>query len=84
MKLFLCALFVVTSSAAPVFAAVEQCRFIQATADREACYERQDRALAAKRASRAAADARPIEPAQPMSLEDDALKRTLRGICRGC
>jgi hypothetical protein len=65
-------------------AAVEQCRFIQAKADREACYDRQDRALAAKRASRAADDARIIAPVEPMTPEDEALKRSLRSICRGC
>jgi hypothetical protein len=35
--------------AAPASAAVEQCRFIQAKAEREACYTRQEAALAAKR-----------------------------------
>ena len=34
---------------APALAAVEQCRFIQAKPDREACYDRQAMALAAKR-----------------------------------
>ncbi len=35
--------------AAPAMAAVEQCRFIQAKPEREACYQRQAIALAAKR-----------------------------------
>jgi hypothetical protein len=76
--------FIALIGPSSAFAAVEQCRFIQAKADREACYERQDRALAAKRASRAASDARTIEPVEQMTPEDDALKRSLRSICRGC
>ena len=84
MKFLVYVLFAVISSSTPVSAAVEQCRFIQAKADREACYDRQDRALAAKRASHAAGDARTIDPVEPMTPEDAALKQSLRSICRGC
>jgi hypothetical protein len=84
MKFLVYVLFAVISSSTPVSAAVEQCRFIQAKADREACYDRQGRALAAKRASRAAGDARTIDPVEPMTPEDAALKQSLRSICRGC
>jgi hypothetical protein len=84
MKFLVYVLFAVISSCAPVAAAVEQCRLIQAKADREACYERQDRALAAKRASRAAGDAGMVDPVEPMTPEDAALKQSLRSICRGC
>jgi hypothetical protein len=85
MRFFIYVLLAIISSSAPVSAAVEQCRFIQAKADREACYDRQDRALAAKRASRTAGgDARTIDPVEPMTPEDAALKQSLRSICRGC
>jgi hypothetical protein len=88
MKFLVYVLFAVISSSTPVSAAVEQCRFIQAKADREACYDRQDRALAAKRASHATGDARTIDPVEdpvePMTPEDAALKQSLRSICRGC
>jgi hypothetical protein len=69
--------------AAPA-SAVEQCRFIRAKPDREACYERQATALAAKRKPEPAAEATPLEPLQQMRREDDAVYRSLRGICRGC
>jgi hypothetical protein len=35
-------------AASPALAEVEQCRFIQAKAEREACYQRQEAALAEK------------------------------------
>jgi hypothetical protein len=65
-------------------AAVEQCRFIEAKAEREACYRRQEAELAAKR--------KPAEPRrdavmnalEQMKQEDQALDRQLHGICRGC
>ena len=64
---------------APALAAVEQCRFIQAKADREACYQRQATALAAKRKPEPT-----MESLQEMRREDDAVYKSLRGICRGC
>ena len=70
--------------AAPAVAAVEQCRFIQAKPEREACYQRQEKELAAKRKSEPTADTRAMESLQQMRQEDDALYRSMRGICRGC
>ena len=70
--------------AAPARAAVEQCRFIQAKPEREACYQRQEKELAAKRKPEPAADTRAMESLQQMRQEDDALYRSMRGICRGC
>jgi hypothetical protein len=84
MKFFVYVLFAAIGSSAPVSAAVEQCRLIQAKADRAACYDRQDRALAAKRASSAASSAKTFEPVESMTPEDAALKQSLRSICRGC
>jgi hypothetical protein len=71
--------------ATPAFAEVEQnCRFIQAKADREACYQRQEAALAEKRKQAAAREAMPPYSPEQMSSEDAALKAKLRSICRGC
>lgn len=70
--------------AAPAMAAVEQCRFIQAKPEREACYQRQAIALAAKRKPEPSADTRTMESLQQMRREDDEVYKSLRGICRGC
>jgi hypothetical protein len=70
--------------AAPAAAAVEQCRFIQAKPDREACYQRQAVELAAKRKPEPTADTKTMESLQQMRREDDAVYQSLRGICRGC
>ncbi len=70
--------------AAPALAAVGQCRFIQAKAEREACYERQAAALAAKRKPEPTGDTRTMESLQQMRREDDLVYQSLRGICRGC
>jgi hypothetical protein len=68
-------------------AAIEQCRFIQARAEREACYERQAIALAARRkpeTSETTGDTRTLESLQQMRREDDEVYKSLRSICRGC
>ena len=70
--------------AAPALAAVERCRFIPAKAEREACYERQAIALAAKRKPEPSADTKAMESLQQMRREDDEVYRSLRSICRGC
>ncbi len=70
--------------AAPAAAAVEQCRFIQAKPEREACYQRQEKELAARRKPEPAADTSTMESLQQMRQEDEALYRSMRGICRGC
>ena len=70
--------------AAPAAAAVEQCRFIQAKPEREACYQRQAIALAAKRKPEPTADTRALETLQQMRREDDEVYKSLRSICRGC
>jgi hypothetical protein len=70
--------------AAPALAAVEQCRFIPAKAEREACYERQAVALAAKRKPEPGSDTRTMESLQQNRRDDDAVYQSLRSICRGC
>jgi hypothetical protein len=70
--------------AAPAPAAVEQCRFIQARPEREACYLRQEKELAAKRKPEPAAGTSTMEQLQEMRRDDDAVYKSLRSICRGC
>ena len=70
--------------AAPAVAEVEQCRFIQAKPEREACYQRQAIALAAKRKPEPTADTRTLETLQQMRREADEVYKSLRSICRGC
>jgi hypothetical protein len=68
-------------------AAIEQCRFIQAKAEREACYERQAAQLAARRkpeTSATTSETRTLESLQQMRREDDEVYKSLRSICRGC
>lgn len=69
-----------------VRAEVEQnCRFVPARAEREACYQRQEAALAEKRKQAAARDAAMTSSSpEQMNADDAALRNTLRSICRGC
>ena len=69
--------------AAPALA-VEQCRFIQAKPEREACYQRQEAELAAKRKPEPAADTGKLDSLKQLRQEDDAVYKSMRGICRGC
>jgi hypothetical protein len=84
LKILVSILLGLMIGAAPAVAEVEQCRFIQAKAEREACYERQAAALAAKRKPEPSADTRTIDSLQQMRREDDEVYRSLRSICRGC
>jgi hypothetical protein len=67
-------------------AEVEQnCRFVPAKAEREACYQRQEAALVEKRKQAVARDAAMTSSSpEQMSADDAALKATLHSICRGC
>jgi hypothetical protein len=84
LKFLLFVMAALTIGAAPALAEVEQCRFIQAKPEREACYERQAIALAAKRKPEPAPNAPALDSLQQMRREDDALYKSMRGICRGC
>ena len=87
MKLFAPVTLAIMFGTAPALAQVAQCRFIQAKPDREACYERQETALAAKRqaeAARASDNAKSMESLEQMKHEDIELNRQLHSICRGC
>jgi hypothetical protein len=74
----------VAGGAAPASAELEQCRFIQAKAEREACYQRQEMALAAKRKPEPTFDTKPMESLQQMRRDDEEVYKSLRSICRGC
>ncbi|MES2601848.1 MAG: hypothetical protein V4602_13670 [Pseudomonadota bacterium] len=65
------------------YAKVEQCRFIDSKPGREACYDRQAKALAAKKAEAAAKPAA-TDPLERMKQDDEALSLRLKNICRGC
>ena len=69
---------------APAQAEVEQCRFIQNKPEREACYARQEAALAAKRKPEPRTGTNTIESMQQMRREDAEVYRSLHSICRGC
>jgi hypothetical protein len=87
LKFFAPATLALILGTAPALAEVEQCRFIQAKPDREACYRRQEAALAEKRqqeANRASENARGMESLEQMKHEDMELNRQLHNICRGC
>jgi hypothetical protein len=64
--------------------AVEQCRFVQAKAEREACYRRQEAELAAKRKAEPARDTTSLDSLKQMRQDDGEVYKSLRSICRGC
>jgi hypothetical protein len=71
--------------AVPATAEIEQCRFIKAKPEREACYERQTAALAAKRKPEPTnGDTKTLESLQQMRRDDGAVYQSLHSICRGC
>jgi hypothetical protein len=85
MKLAACLSFAVMMTAsATAVAATEQCRFVEARSEREACYQRQETARAARQKAEAARQAEPQKPYEPMAPEDAQLAKSMRGICRGC
>jgi hypothetical protein len=83
LKIFVSVLLGLLFGAAPALA-VEQCRFIQAKPEREACYQRQEAELAAKRKPAPASDTTTLDSLQQMRREDDEVYRSLRSICRVC
>jgi hypothetical protein len=84
MRFFGCLVFAALVQGVSAQAAVEQCRFIQAKPDREACYARQEQDLAVRQKARDTAAAPPLRNADQLKSEDDAVARSLRSICRGC
>ena len=84
MKLSFALLVGLIVSATPAPAIEQNCRFIQARAEREACYQKQEAELAAKRKPEPTADSRDLETMQRMRQEDAEVYRSMRSICRGC
>jgi hypothetical protein len=80
---FLLTCAAITLGAAPA-SAIEQCRFIQAKPEREACYSRQEAELAAKRKPEPTRESKTMQALEQMKHEDEALNRQLHSICRGC
>lgn len=71
-------------SATPAAAFEQNCRFIQAKADREACYKRQEDELAAKRKPEPPRESTTLDSLKQMRQDDDAVYRSINNICRGC
>src|SRR5260370_26912960 len=84
LKFILPAVLAMTFGAAPALAAVEQCRFIQSKPDREACYQRQEAELAAKRKPEKTSDTTAAEQLEQMPQDEEADHHNLRRICPGC
>jgi hypothetical protein len=85
MKLPLALSLLLIVIATPALALEQNCRFIQAKAEREACYAKQEAELAAKRKpAQPAATTSDFETMQLMRREDAEVYRSMRGICRGC
>jgi len=83
LKIFAPAMLALLLNSVPA-SAVEQCRFIQARPEREACYQRQEAELAARRKPERAPESKFMESLEQMKHEDEALNRQLHSICRGC
>jgi hypothetical protein len=84
VKLLLPLSLALIAGAAPALAIEQNCRFIQAKAEREACYTKQEAELAAKRKPQPTAESRELETMQRMRQEDAEVYRSMRSICRGC
>jgi hypothetical protein len=70
--------------ASPALAIEQNCRFLQAKPEREACYAKQEAELAAKRKPEPTAASRELETMQRLRQEDAEVYRSMRSICRGC
>ena len=85
VKFALPALVALALCSAPAVAVEQNCRFIQAKLEREACYKRQEDELAAKRKPAPATDeSKTLETLRQMRQDDDAVYRSINNICRGC
>jgi hypothetical protein len=84
LKILLSATLAMMFGAAPALTAVEQCRFIQAKPEREACYQRQEAELAAKRKPEKTSGTTTMDSLKQMRQDDEAVYQSLRSICRGC
>jgi hypothetical protein len=83
MKVFAYVLLAVVTGTSSASAVIEQCRFIQSKVDREACYQRQEKALAARRKP-VIVDEASKKSLDDLRIEHDRVGKSLRSICRGC
>jgi hypothetical protein len=81
---FVLSVLAILIGAAPAVAEVEQCRFIQAKPEREACYQRKEAELAAKRKPEKPVDTTTMDSLKQMRQDDEAVYQSLHSICRGC
>jgi len=72
------------SGLVPALAAAEQCRFIEARSEREACYQRQEAERVTRQKANEVRQAAQPKSYEPMTQEDAELAKSMRGICRGC
>ena len=84
MKLPLALSLAMMLGIAPAPAIEQNCRFLQARAEREACYAKQEAELAAKRKPPPSAESKELETLQRMRQDDAEVYRSMRSICRGC
>ena len=85
MKLTACISIALAISVLPTaLAAAEQCRFIEARSEREACYQRQEAERVTRQKANEVRQAAQPKPYEPMTQEDAELAKSMRGICRGC
>lgn len=82
MKFAACLSLTFALSAAPTSAA-ETCRFIEARAEREQCYQRQEAERVARQKANEVKQSQQ-KAYEPMTQEDAVVAKSLRGICRGC
>ncbi|WP_028133964.1 hypothetical protein [Bradyrhizobium japonicum] len=79
------ALLALSISTAPAPAVEQNCRFIQAKPEREACYKQQELELAAKRKpAPTTQESSTLESMRQMRQDDEAVYRSINNICRGC
>jgi hypothetical protein len=84
VKFCFATLIALVVATAPAFALEQNCRFIQAKPDREACYKRQEDELAARRRPEPRRENIALESLREMRQDDEAVYRSINNICRGC
>lgn len=84
LKIFAPIVATLMISAAPAAAIEQNCRFIPAKGEREACYKQQEQELAAKRKPPPISESKTVEQLQQLRRDDEAVYRSINGICRGC
>ena len=83
-KLALPAMILLAIATTPAAAVEQNCRFVQAKAEREACYKRQEEALAARRKPAPPTDTATMDALRENRQDDEAMYRSINNICRGC